>query len=208
MLGIDALWSGLTEPQATLIASLITVLGAIGAVVFGSMLFAGRVTDLKSALDESGALVADHKERVEGLLSEIRKEFSVAMESLGQLRGEVGDLQISSAAEEPVAQAEARARLKDDWNALRDELERIAANPAIDGRTRGRYSRIDRRRYIDLIDALGADHRLGANTEAYRSAVGIWHRYRNGRQRPTRAHLDEMRHIREALLPDPVPDAP
>ena len=192
---MDALanfWSTATPPQATIISGALTVIAAIAGVGLGAWLFSGRVSDLKSALDESDRLVAEHRSAIEREVQDIREQVSglttSTLVALGEVRATLSDIEEADAPPQPVTQGGGRERLQEDWNAIRDSLEQLAADPLIDGRTRARYARIDRRRYADLINALAGDHRLGGSAAEFREAVGIWQRYRNGgepRARPT-----------------------
>jgi hypothetical protein len=198
-------WRSVTAPQATIIAAALTVFAAIVGVALGWWLFSGRVRSLKEALDKSDELLRRHAEEVAGILAEVRQEVASSMEGLGQLRGTVGDLQIASASEGVTeGQLATRDEVQGNWNAIRDRLERIATEPAIDGRTRAKFARIDRRRYADLVDALAAKGLLDAHEGAFTEAVNLWQRYRNGKTTPTKANAARMAELREQLVP---PDA-
>lgn len=184
--------------------------------MLGSWLFGGRVRDMKGALDASDKLLADHSASVEKALINITErvtglesQFTATLEGLGQLRGNVSDLQSvaapttegtntsgTNARETPTASE----KLRDDWDAIREELERRAADPAVDGRTRAKYARIDRRRYLDLIDALADDAVLGSEAPSYRDAARIWQKYRSGRSIPTAVDAANMSSLRQKLV--------
>ncbi|WP_428489556.1 hypothetical protein [Rhodopila sp.] len=216
MQSLTEFWDAVTPPQATIISGGLTLLAAVVGVVLGWRLFSGRVRDLKGALDASDKLLADHSASVAKALSNITdkvngldSQVATAVESLGTLRGNVSDLQIvtASTAEAtnagPVAPRDpppASEKLRDDWDAIRDQLERRAANPAVDGRTRAKYARIDRRRYLTLIDALADDDALGHEAPDYREAATIWQRYRSGRSSPTPEDADKMLNLRQKLV--------
>lgn len=209
-------WGAVTPPQATIISGGLTLLAAVGGIILGWWLFSGRVRDLKGALDESDKLLVNHSAIVTTSLQNITErvaaldtQFTTTLESLGQLRGNVSDLQsvAASAADntgagsavtlEPPVQSE---QLRDDWDAIRDRLEHRAADPAVDGRRRAKYARIDRRRYLDLIDALDSDDALGAKAVDYREAAKLWQKYRNGRSTPTHDDAAKMSGFRQKLI--------
>jgi hypothetical protein len=183
--------------------------------MLGSWLFSGRVKDLRGALDASDKLLADHSANVAKALLNITErltgldsQFTTTLESLGQLRGNVSDLQsVAASTAESTTAGPAVTRdppvtsekLRDDWDAIRDRLERRAADPALDGRRRAKYVRIDRRRYLDLIDALADDDALGPEAPAYREAARIWQKYRNGRSTPTSEDSAKMSSLRQML---------
>jgi len=143
--------------------------------------------------------LAEMREKLGG----IDAQFTSTAESLGQLRGAVGDLQSATIEDEPDgAQAREREELKTAWEAIRDQLERIAASPDIDGRTRARYNRIDRRRYGDLVSALARDGRLGQKADDFRRAVLLWQQHRNGRRAVDPRDCHRMVELRDALVAD------
>jgi hypothetical protein len=209
-------WSTVTTPQATIVSGGLTLLAAVGAVLLGSWLFSGRVKDLRGALDASDKLLTDHSASVRTALLNITErltdldaQFTTTLESLGQLRGNVSDLQSAeasrtetpgagpAAAPEPPVTSE---KLREDWAAIRDRLEQRAADPAIDGRSRAKYARIDRRRYLALIDAMAGDDALGNEAPNYREAARIWQKYRTGRSSPTFEDAAKMSSLRQMLV--------
>jgi hypothetical protein len=209
-------WTNITAPQATIVSGFLTLLAAVFGVILGWWLFSGRVRDLKSAIDSSDKLLADHRSTVEQAIGEIRTKvggldalFTTALESLGQLRGNVSDLQsIASSQDEaappaavgPVGNPE---MLRDDWDAIRDALEQRAADPTVDGRRRAKYARIDRRRYLALINALDEDGALGDKAPDYREASNLWQRYRNGRRAPSADDSQRMSTLRNLITTGP-----
>ena len=143
------------------------------------------------------------------MLAEVREklgtldaQLTITAESLGQLRGSVGDLQSVATPAEIADNANGdRETLREAWEKIRDNLERIAADPAIDGRTRARYSRLDRRRYGDLLEALARDRRLNGHADKYREAVELWLRFRNGRRAVTGDACRKMNAVWDAVRP-------
>ena len=219
-------WTSIDDAQASIVSAALTVLAAIIGVLLGAWLFAGRVGTLKDAVDASDKVLKDHKGTVEATLAQIREQISsledqlnATFQSLGQLRGSVGDLQsnVEVKADEPqnvgttlpvnpnadgqpaVEALSAREKLRVEWDKIRDRIEAIAADRAIDGRTRSRYARVDRRSYDDLVVMLAHDGRLGDSADAYRSTLALWSRFRSGRATPTDADVAAMARLRRAL---------
>jgi hypothetical protein len=190
-------WSALTEAQATIIAALLTIIAAVIGVGLGAWLFGGRVKDLDSAIKASEAILLTHKGAVETTLAEIRTQMASLSETIGQVRGTIAEQQSANEDDDGAPWREAR----EAWEAVRDELERIAAKPDIDGRRRAKYARLDRRRYQDLIASVGDDGYLAPNRPLYEEAVGLWVKYRNGRKNPTKADLARLKEIQGQLVP-------
>ncbi len=195
-------WTAVTEPQATIIAALLTVIAALTGVLLGSWLFSGKVSDLKAALTEAEKHLEQYRGQVEVAVREIGSTLDVQVQaiqqSLGNISTSVNDLRESGAVEEaaPIAGGEPpQADLRECWTRIRDRLEEIAAGPQIDGRTRAKYTRIDRRRYSEFIGALARDGQLGANEQQYWDALEIWNRNRNGRREPSPQDVQRMRDI-------------
>lgn len=209
-------WLSITEGQGTVISGVLTITAAVFGVILGGLVFGGKVKNLETALEATEKAIDGHLQRVlqrltsyeekfaslEAKLTTLEEQFSATSESLGQLRGSVGDLQSSASPEHNEAEEQgiefSREKIRDDWNAIRDLLENKAADPNIDGRTRAKYARIDRRSYNDLIDALEWDENLD-DAARYRQAVEIWHQYRNGRRAIDQAQASRLNQLRADL---------
>jgi len=220
---LDA-WKGITEGQGAVIAAILTMLAAIIGVALGSALFGRRVSDLKGAVEEAEKLLHGHKEQVETTLGVIREkidgldaqiaslgalrksvadldpQIASALQNLGDLRGQLSDVQAAAHIETSDSQASGNwERIRDDWNIIKEKLEELAADPAIDGRTRAAYARIDRRQYWMLIDRLHRDGLLKGNAKQFRVALELWQRFKSGRAEPDQASLDRMSEIRKRV---------
>jgi vacuolar-type H+-ATPase subunit I/STV1 len=206
---LNEIWINLTAAQATLIAGICTIAAAFIGVLFGCWLFNGRVSDLKSAIEKSDKIIKDHKDLVESSLSETRKkvtelvgQIAIATAELGKIRGSVSDLQ--SASDKPTSLAEENSieQIRNDWNIIRDKLEQIAADAKVDGRSRAKYARIDRRNYLDLVNVIAQDNRLGGNADLYRKAAAIWQKYKNGRSGVDNNDADKLKEIANFIQKD------
>jgi len=205
-------WTTLTAPQATLLSGGLTFLAAVAGVLLGWWLLSGKVKDLRGAIEESDKLMKQHSASVATALGEVRSkvgaldaQFTTTLESLGQLRGAVGDIQSAASPEESAPAEASREVLRAAWERIRDHLERLAANPQIDGRTRAKYGRIDRRRYLDLVDALDWDQQLADLGDRYREAVTLWQQHRTGRRAPSSKACEQMVRLRNELVPAEPP---
>jgi hypothetical protein len=196
-------WQNLSEGQGTVIAAMITVIAALGGVILGWLLFSGRVRNLETALKASEGNVREHLNVMDNALKEHESKLNEQLSSLslqlGQLSGSVADIPTSSSVLIPEAQQNAQDKMHEYWEHIRDRLEAIAANPEIDGRTRARYGRMDRRRYGDLVNALDIDGKLGADAIFYRDAVDLWQKFRNRRATPSAGEVQKMQDLAERL---------
>lgn len=198
-------WATITAPQATIIAGILTLAAAIVGVLLGAWLFGNRVGDLKGALEVSDRLLNDHKSAVESGLVNLEAQFNDFMattrESLGQLRGVVGDIESNAASpQEDESQARSSEDLREDWSAIRDDLERQAVEPTIKGQTRAKYARIDRRNYMDLVNALVSDGHLHGDVDRFREAIALWYKFRTGKRMPSPDDNKKMKQLRAMLV--------
>ncbi|SOC85451.1 hypothetical protein SAMN05421890_3948 [Ensifer adhaerens] len=190
------------------------MIAAIGGVYIGGIIFGGKVKDIETALQVANNEIKRHlnqtsngivelENRLGGFgqkFSELEEQISAAAESLGQLRGSVGDLQKSTTeTDEAPAIENTREQIRDNWNAIRDQLEQKAASPHIDGRTRAKYARIDRRSYSDLIEQLNRDGNL-PEAASYHLANQLWQKYRTGRRAIDQVEANQLREIRNKLV--------
>ena len=192
------------------------MIAAIGGVLVGGVIFSGKVKDIETALQRANDKINGHLDKakngiaelettVSGIglkLSGIEEQFSATAQSLGQLRGSVDDLQNSAGPVEEQKNTEIeynRDTVRNDWNEIRDKLEQNAADQSIDGRTRAKYTRIDRRRYNDLIYLLDKDGNL-QNAALYSEAYGIWQKYRTGRSAVEPSDAKRLLQIRAELV--------
>ena len=181
----------LDQGIATVAASVVTTLGAVTAVLLGWFFFSDKVKDLKAAIDHSDSLLEKHETSMNGKFLQISEKveqidtlFKAKLAGLGKIESAVDDLQkVTPDINRTSRQPESVDKLRQDWFAIRDVLENVAA-ATNDGRTRAKYARIDRRQYQELIDALDKDNRLEALRPDFGKALELWHRYRNGRSVP------------------------
>jgi hypothetical protein len=203
------MWASITAPQAIIISAVLTIVTAVVGILFAAKLFGDRVRELNATLAASNQLVLDHKAKTDASLADFRSRLRVFESLLNSTTANVGILQefLEGTADkgdfkiETLAVEATRERLQDDWNAIRNRIEAIAAAPSIDGRTRARYARIDRRKYIDLVEALANDKQLGDRPEDFEKAAAIWAKYRGGGSQPSTLDVATMAHLRKALVP-------
>jgi hypothetical protein len=197
----------LSQPQATLGSGILTFLGAIAAVLLGWCLFSGKVRDIKSALETTETLLADHNKRVQLSLADIEEKLSSLTASTAQIRADVSDSQAldeersNESGEQDDVLAPSFDNLSQSWLKIRDRLEEIASDSRIDGRTAAKYSRIDRRKYADLVISLNNDNELGDNGAHFLEAAQIWASHRSKKKEPTDAEIKRMGDLALILAP-------
>ncbi len=196
---MSQVWEGLTQGQGTVIAALITLVAALGGVVLGWLLFSGRVKSLETALTVVESNVQTHLRTVESALRDYEEKLNEQLASLSSqlvnVSSSVAEIPTSLPGDIAPAQQKAQDNMRANWERIRNNLEAIAANLTIDGRTRARYARIDRRRYADLVSALDIDGKLGAENILYRNAVELWQKFRTGRATPSADEVQAMQDL-------------
>ncbi len=202
-LDIPQTWHSLSEGQGTVIAALITVVAALSGVVLSWRLFGGRVKNLESALATTEGNVQGHIKVVENALAEYESKLNEQLSSfslqIGQLSGSIADLPTQNPIVVEPVQQNYQDTIRENWARIRDRLEGVAADPKIDGRTRARYGRIDRRKYWDLVTALQNDGLLGLDGNFYKEAVDHWLKFRNGRLVPGKGDAQKMKNLADRL---------
>ena len=213
-------WTNLSEAQATLLAAVITIIGAGLGVLIGWRLLGGKVKDLEDALDRSKVRLEQHELVVTEALETINEQIGAILGGLGQVRGSVEDMQAgaSPTVESPAAigqdltsdeeaqaaaieDADLRDALKSSWIAIRDQIDAIAASHP-DGRTRAKYGRLYRRNYQPLIDCLEEDGRMNGMATLFGEANTLWQRFQRGRATPTVEEVQRMDALRSVLVPN------
>jgi hypothetical protein len=77
----------------------------------------------------------------------------------------------------------------------RDELDRMATNPAIHGKTRNKYTRIPRHNLLELLEALCRDGNMDRREHDFRDAIAMWNWHRNGKAPLTPPEVDRMKEL-------------
>ena len=178
-------WNNLSKGQGAFLSGALTAIGAVIAVLLAQKFFGNRVSSLKDGVEQTEKTIkefeASFEEKIASIADTFNETFSGIERSLattqaaiyeGQRDSEDEDEHVDAGGEED--QHDARGRVADYWHKIRDKLEEIASSPNIDGRTRAKYSRIDRRSYYDLVNALESDgHIVDAHTA--NTATYLWY---------------------------------
>lgn len=157
----------LTEPWAILLSGLATLLAALVVAILGPWMLGHKFQTLDDAATEAQKAVGNVKDR----MATLDVQIGALERSLATVQNVLNDL-----AEDREAQGEGppqlkqpdggggvdqdREELRSRWNDVRSRVEDIAANPLTDGRTRAKYSRIDRRSFRRLLEAIRDDNGL------------------------------------------------
>jgi hypothetical protein len=194
------MWAGMTEGQGAVLAAIITVLGAAIGVVIGAKLFSGRVAKLEDAVEHSEKCVEEYLQTISAKISDLDLVIATISGGLQKLKSDIeesADEGANSAQRE--GQASPDIDVREFWRAVRDKIEDAASNSEIDGRTRAKYGRVDRRSYYDLIEKMEWDGWL-ENAGLYREAYQIWLKYKNGKKSITRDDRARMQALSGVLI--------
>jgi hypothetical protein len=207
----------LTPAQADVISSAVTLLSALVVAIIAPLTFhliarggikdyAQAVNDLKAAAESArtqSQTIRDSMGTVRGvatqvtdlgvLIASVQEALANTQNSLLESRGEAG--------QEGQAQGN-RDRIKALWRGLQELVERMAARPRINGNTRAKYARVDRRGYLKLVGTMLDDGHLFGRIEDWRAAYGFWTAALRGATEPSTTDLERMigleRRLREA----------
>jgi len=206
---VNSFWSDINIAQATFLSGLLTLFAAIGAVILGHFIFRGKVQDIQSAISQTENKLNQHLEHLEVTVSAVSEKtldldrlISSLGTRIGQIQTDIDDDQSDRAREdvatnlgealEDSSTASVRDELNQVWEEIRSLVEQSAGRPEIDGRTRAKYLRIDRRNFGRLIDAVDEDGNLPAAGTA-RKANALRMSFRNRRAEPASDHVNEMK---------------
>ncbi len=220
------LWTSLSEAQATILNGVLTVIAAGVGVLAGAYLFGGKVKNITNAIEHSERLVESHLGQMDDALAKIKDKAESLDAVLAAVTEQLSKSAYSSAPADAESDSDAdagleaagvdeiddrnldvfpvgpsRAGIRGAWNDIADHLNAIASNPAIDGRTRARYFRIDRRSFDDLINALEHDDKISSNVAAAaREAYALRNSLKRRHAEPTQDEYDRMRDWQHTVL--------
>ncbi len=151
-----------------------------------------RISGAADTVDRKTAEMSDKLVEINALLSAVTQNQAIAQAKTDDLaEEEVRSLATPSGrAMDP--NSPIRTKLIGLWAKLRARLEEIASEPKIDGRTRAKFARIDRRDYVALLSALEAESLLGDKHAKWRRAVTLWYTYRPNNQILDDSQLAEL----------------
>jgi hypothetical protein len=202
-------WVNLTQGQGTLLSGTVTGVSALFAAFLAVTFFSRKVKSLESALSESQRLLDDHRGSVVRILGDIQERLAVLdtqsgslIETSARIEGSVSEISDAQPApgDSTGTEFDGWSELRNRWFTVRDRLEEMAADEQIDGRTRAKYGRIDRRKFNLLIECIESDGNI-TNKQAniFQAALGLWLRFRNNRASPEQYDLDQMSKFLEEI---------
>ena len=210
------IWTSLTEAQATIVNGGLTVFAAGFGVLLGWYLFGGKVKNITDAIETSKHLVDDHLGRMDEALAKINRKaddldqvLAVVTERLSRTASaeaadaeEEGDVQEAENGNSGALDSEpSKSGIHSAWRDIANHLGTIANNPAIDGRRRAKYFRIDRRSFGDLIAALAQDDNISSSVAAAaKDAYTLKNSFRRRRADPTLEEYNRMLALRNTVL--------
>jgi hypothetical protein len=202
-------WAGLTVAQATLFAGACTPIAALIAVLLGSSFFDGKVISLKDAITASGKVLDEHISKIETYQSALEEKLTFIEQitldngaTAAKISGEDDQDEIDAIAPEAdIASNKLKDRetLLSHWSRVKSVIEEKASDPQIDGRTRARYNRIDRRNYKDLVDALVKDSKISSVSKTIYEAIELRNSFRNGKKEISSDDIDAMNKLADKI---------
>lgn len=201
-MNLYTIWTDLTEAQASLIASAATVISALIVAILGPLIFRGAVKGIEDARDKA----KEAAESIKVKFDELTEQLSSLTQSLANVQNRVEEVVVAEqASAQPDAQSDPegekrREKIREEWGRLQRQAESLAAAPWVDGRTQGKYTRIDRRNYVDLLRALDHDRNLAGSMQDWERALNLWYTFRaRNTPPPSDDNLAEMITLRAKL---------
>ncbi|MBK4214888.1 hypothetical protein JJJ17_03000 [Paracoccus caeni] len=225
-------WESLSQPQATLLSSFVTGICALGAIWLGAKFFTNKIKGLEQAIRASQDAVNVHLNETEAAVKKTASEvmraisdWSVAREEEKEIVSSISDQVVNIAntqadelldreAEVPSdneasiresndVEVRTRDDLRDAWAEIQAAIEAISRQDTIDGRTRAKYARQDRRSYNTLIDLLEDDRNISREAAAAaRDAFALRNSFRRRVEEPTQTDWANMDRLRAIVLED------
>ena len=195
--------------QGSALSGFFTATGAIGAIVLAQHFFKSRITNLQGAIEKTELVVQQFQASMAEKLAAIDRDVGSLNQALSGVQTAVSQTQAAihensqiDDEEAPVAQqgnASFKEKLSQTWHELIEHIEQVASSPNIDGRTRAKYARIDRRSYYDLFGSLSDDGRLNGLQPQADEAAQLWYANRRRNVVPSE-DVDRMTQLRDQLL--------
>ena len=202
---------GISPGLGSALSGLFTAIGAVGAVLLAQWFFRARVTDLKTALAETSDTVKQFRLETQNELEALERKFedlnealSGVQETASKTQAAVRDQGDGEPATSDDGEQTTREILFEKWYEIAGHLEEIASAPSIDGRTRAKFGRIDRRSYYNLAEALSDYDLLDGKLDKVEEAISLWYSCRK-RKRVDQKSAEKMSEFADEIGAIPVP---
>lgn len=214
---IQRIFAELTPAQAEVISSAVTLFSALIVAVIAPITFHlitrgglkdfhRAITDLQTAA-ESARTQAETIRASMGTVREVSTQvgdlgvlIASVQEALANTQNTLLENRTEAGGENGFAHSAARDRIKTIWRGLQEMVERMAARPKLNGNTRARYARVDRRGYLKLISAMLEDNNLLGNFDDWRAAYALSQSAQRAAAEPTAIDLERMEQLARRLL--------
>lgn len=202
-------WTSLSQGQGTLLSGTVTGVCALFAATLAVTLFSRKVKSLENALSASENLLDDHRNMVVRTLGDIQERLEILdtqsgslIETSARIEGSVSEISDAQAPPDDAVGTDVDfwSELRNRWFSVRDRLEEIAADEKIDGRTRAKYGRIDRRKFYSLIDCVEGDGNISrAQAKLFHDSLSLWMKFRNNRAIPAQNDVAAMERLLQEI---------
>ena len=199
-------WNNLTDGQGAVVAAILTIVAAVIGVIFGSILFGGKVRSLETALNATEENVRKFRETVERQMSDVEPQIATVLALVRDLQNTAEEVSIGRAAPQTMdAMAPTRDNLKAVWHEIRDKIEKTASSSQIGGRTRAKYGRFSRYSYEDLIKSMSRDGYVAGYEGAMLEANSIWQDYQRRSDTPSPEDFHRLQKLRDQIVSANLP---
>lgn len=198
-------WDTLKDPQATILASVITVFAAVIGVLLGSVFFGNRVKNLDSAIDK--AIAASEK------LNEVLLEQQAKLEDLSNRQQEVLSVVASvRSTQETFAFNEARGAEENDdtslrerfigaWTPISNAIDDAANSKGLPKPIKKKYANLGRYDWRLVVSAMAEDGNLLHPVSTVASeASTLWETWKRRSANVPEQAVAQMEGYRDALI--------
>ena len=181
-------WQHLTEGQATLISGALTLFSGILVAFVGPFILGREFKTLNKSAEQAQSAA----QSVGDALGKLKEDIGKARSELSNLKKGQDELLIANWKE----------KLRNLWSEIQGEVDRDAESPKVAADRREFYGKIDRRKYIELIDALRHDGILtGQKADDIARAQNLWQANRSKiKAAISEQDIQEMQIIRDRIV--------
>jgi len=161
-----------------------TATGAVAAVLIVQHYFGGKVKNVTNSLEEIQRIITEFQVTIEERFAQITSTIVDVDASISGLQDVAASTQaavydnreLDGGNEFPSEnEIDKKRKVYEIWEQIRGVIEKIASSDEIDGRTRAKYARKDRRSYYTLLESLSADGRISDYVSQFNRSAEIWY---------------------------------